>query len=104
MRRSRQPNSMFGHSSVSRISARLGWKWPRKRLTLPGTSYGRYTWSSASPHSARTRSEPVGVMVVMTQRMSGRCSRSALTSGAAALTSPTETACSQTRGWPLGCG
>ena len=49
-----------------------------------------------SPHSARTRAEPVGVIVVTSSRRSGRSVRSALTSGAAALTSPTETACTQT--------
>ncbi|MCW0450841.1 hypothetical protein NB706_003675 [Xanthomonas sacchari] len=42
-------------------------------------------------------------MVVITQRMSGRCARSALTTGAATLTSPTETACSHTRGRPRAC-
>ena len=38
--------------------------------------------------------EPVGVIVVTTSRRSGRKARRRSTSGAAALTSPTDTACS----------
>ena len=60
---------------------------------------GHVAHVDAEPNIALARARPVGVTVVSTSGMSGKRLSSASTSGTAACTSPTDTACTQMLRW-----
>ena len=72
------------------------------RRTAPLKSRGNVSVATASGSRARATRSPVAVTVETTMSAAGQRTRSACTSGTAAITSPTDTACTQKR--PAGVG
>ena len=67
------------------------------RRTAPGKSSGNVKVAADSGRRARATRSPVAVTVDTTTSAAGHRMRRAWTSGTAAITSPTETACTQSR-------
>jgi hypothetical protein len=92
-----------GQSSVSMQIRNAGSIDDTARRTTQGKSSGKKRCVTSPAKRSRTTRAPVLVTVVITSGSSGCSRRSPSTSGAAAIASPTDTACNQPDRRP-GCG